>query len=282
MLKVALFQSRGHPGDVAANVQLAKDTLAQARTAGARLLLLPELFLSGYHLPADELHACARNLESTEIQDLRNACRDAGCGMVLGYSELADAGQVYNSAMLIDSKGEIQLNYRKTHLYGPDEKAAFTEVPAAAATQSYTAVCKDFEGIPRFNVALLICYDVEFPEIVRSVCLHGATFVAIPTANFWTGIPRRVLPTRAIENHAVIAYINRHGNERGLQFGGSSCIVGPDGEDLLRAADDEEQLLFCTVDLNKAEYVHLRNVNPYFADRKPQLYQWLTDSSLPK
>ena len=88
---------------------------------------------------------------------------------------------------------------------------------------------------------MAICYDVEFPKLVRAYALAGAEVVLVPTVNMqpYTGIATRVVPARAEEHEIYVAYANRVGSEGNFEYCGPSCVVGPDGLDHARAAVKE-------------------------------------------
>ncbi len=121
------------------------------------------------------------------------------------------------------------------------------------------------------KIGILICYDVEFPEAVRSLALAGAELIAVPTALIrpFEFVARVLVPARAIENQVFVAYAGLCGDEGDLGYCGLSCIVGPDGQDLARAGTDPA-LLFADVD--PSTIPECRKTNPYLSDRRPALY----------
>ena len=121
------------------------------------------------------------------------------------------------------------------HLFGPDERAAFT--PAAAAPGVV-----DFHG---HKTALVICYDIEFPESARAAALRGADLLLVPTAlaGGFDAVPQVLVRARALENQLTVAYANHTGSEDGCDFRGGSIVAGPDGS-VLAAAGPGPELLF--------------------------------------
>ena len=121
------------------------------------------------------------------------------------------------------------------------------------------------------SIGILICYDVEFPEAVRALTMAGADFIAVPTALMkpYCQIAHHVVPARAYENEIYIAYINRCGAESDLEYCGQSCIIGPDGNEIVRAGKNEE-LLYAEIDKQTIEVA--RADNPVLEDRRPELY----------
>ena len=128
------------------------------------------------------------------------------------------------------------------------------------------------------KVGVLICYDVEFPEAVRILAQQGVELVAVPTALVVPSPPvptsieisKTLVPARALENQIFIAYVNRSGSEGDLAYCGLSCVVGPDGKDLVRAGS-ESALLFAEID--HSAIAKERSTYSYLDERRPELYQ---------
>ena len=114
-------------------------------------------------------------------------------------------------------------------------------------------------------MGVLICYDVEFPELVRQEAQAGADLVIVPTALMapHDRIARQLVPVRAMENQLFLGYANRTGTEHGLDFVGLSSINGPNGE-TLAAAEAVPELLFA--DLDPDILRRERSVNSYLED----------------
>jgi len=86
----------------------------------------------------------------------------------------------------------------------------------------------------------------------------------------WREVAEKVIPVRAYENQIFIAYCNYCGDENGLQYEGRSCIAGPDGTDLARAAQAPTML---TATLERQAIQDARSALPYHRDRRPELYK---------
>lgn len=240
---------------------------AAAAGRGARLLLTPELSLTGY----------ARGLQAAAAQDGQAAAASNGqvaaiaarhgLAVVYGLPE-RDGDAVHNTVRLVGPDGAPPVSYRKTHLYGEQERAAFTP-------GSEPVVQADLDGV---RIGLLICYDVEFPEAVRAHALAGTDLLAVPTALMrpYEFVPRVLVPARAYENGLHIAYANRCGPEGGHDFAGLSCLAGPDGEVRARAGAGPELLV---ADADPARNAEARAVSPYLADRRPDLYRTIARST---
>lgn len=121
------------------------------------------------------------------------------------------------------------------------------------------------------KVGLLICYDIEFPEASRMFALAGAELIAVPTALMepYCRTTRIIIPARAYENQLFVAYVNRCGAEADLTYCGLRCVVGPDGEDLVKAGRTEG-LFFADIDVSAIAAA--KGENPYRTDLRPDLY----------
>ena len=257
-MKIAIYQCAGVPESKAKNLELLRAAARSAADQGAQLLICSEMFLSGYNV-GDAVFDLAEPIDGPAFQTAAAIARDTGIGLLYGYPE-RDEDLVYNSAILIDHSGTNRANYRKTHLYGPEENRLFQKGNGFVITE--------LEGV---KIGILICYDVEFPEAVRTLTLAGVSLVAVPTAIMqpYCRTCQLLIPARAYENQIFVAYANRCGKEDDLTYCGLSCIVGPDGMDRTRAGVDEELLV---ADIDMSDIDNSRRVNPYLTDLRPELY----------
>ncbi|NJQ03090.1 carbon-nitrogen hydrolase family protein [Streptomyces zingiberis] len=258
-LPIALLQSSGRPGDVAHNLRLLDEAAGRAASAGARLLVTPELFLTGYAV-GSALPRLAETADGPSAGRVAATAAHHGVAVALGYPE-RDGRALYNAVSLTGPDGTRLAGYRKTHLYGEFETAAFTPGDRAV-------VQAELDGT---RLGLLVCYDVEFPETVRAHALAGTELLLVPTALMrpYEIVPRTLLPARAWENQLHIAYANRTGPEGEFDFAGLSCLAAPDGTVPARAGRGEE-LLFAEADPETLR--RSRAANPYLRDRRPELY----------
>lgn len=259
---ISLYQMQPVSGDAAANLAKIAEAAEAASGMGAVLLVAPELALSGYGLTPERFAEIAEERDGEIIGALCDIAAEFELAICAGFPE-RDGSVVYNSAVLARPDGSCEF-YRKGHLYGDGERASFAsggDVPHVF----------DLFGV---RTGMLICYDVEFPEYVRTLALAGAELVLVPTALPRGEISRRVadmvVPTRAFENGVFLVYADLCGEEGTFTYGGRSVIVGPDGDELARAGT-HEALLVATLDL--AAYDECRRQNPYLTDRRPDLYR---------
>lgn len=242
-MKLALWQAAPTNGRIEAAFSAICSQLLAAAAAGATLLVVPELFLPGYNRP--DLHdSLAQGQEGEWMARLRQMAARAGCGLCLGWAE-RDGQAVYNAASTIGPDGALLAHYRKIQLYGPMEQASFARGDR---------LCPPFR-IGGRKAAMLICYDIEFPGHAAALGRAGVDLILVPTANplGFEHVQRRLVPARAHEVDAVVAYANLVGAEGDLTFGGLSLIAGPDGEALASAGPRGEALL--VVDLAAADAV---------------------------
>jgi len=256
---IAVLQMQPHPAAPDLNFARIRSAAVAARAFGAQLLVTPELSLTGYAI-GDDLRRLAEPDDGPLVMELKALASDTGLHIVAGFPE-RDGMEVYNSVVLAHAGGTVI--YRKCHLFGASERKWFapSEQPAAIL---------DLAGV---KTGLLICYDIEFPEMARRLALAGAELIIVPTALPASPGQIRVsevlVPCRALENHVFVAYAGLCGTERGVSYAGASVIVGPDGVDLARAGSGEA-LLMTRIDLAARAAAHREN--PYLDDRRPDIY----------
>lgn len=122
-----------------------------------------------------------------------------------------------------------------------------------------------------WKIGLAICYDIEFPETARHLVGLGADLIVVPTANMlpFDSVPLRLVPARAEENEVFVAYVNYTGVEGDIEYCGLSCLCGPDGDDILRAARQEEVLI---TTLSRADLTAHCAILDHNRDRRTDLY----------
>lgn len=273
MVRVAAVQLQPTLLDVQTNLARVIDLARQAAARGARLIVFPELALSGYAITPDEAQAVAQPIPGPATDRLSAACAAAGTAVVVGLLERDPDGSLFNASVLVDGDG-LRVVYRKTHLplLGVDRYlAAGDSFPPPVET-------------PAGRVGLLICYDLRFPEPARVHALRHAQVVALSTA--WpaaaTLYPEFMARSRAAENRIFLVAANRVGQERGTRYLGRSVIVSPEGELLAEASSDREETLLAEIDPARGDVKRLTfTPGEYeldlFGDRRPDLYRPLAE-----
>ena len=257
MALVALFLAAplAAAGDVAANLARIEAAAVQAADGGARILVAPELATTGYGA-GSIIADLAEPRDGRQVKRLAAMSRMHGLAVVAGFAE-RDGADVFNSVALADVNSKPAI-YRKRQLYGVYERTLFSPGPATDMLCTVTGL----------TFGLLICYDVEFPELVRRLALAGADAVLVPTAlpesPFANFIATAVVPVRAFENQIFIAYANHAGRDDSFSYAGRSRIVGPDGSTLAAAGAYEDTVIFADIDLDA--FACSRDANTYLSD----------------
>lgn len=135
-LRTALFQSSGRPGSVAGSVELLADAARRASATGARLLVCPELYLTGYAI-GDDVPRLAEAADGPAARAVAEIAVRHGIAVHYGYPE-REGDTLYNSAQLIGPDGTTLANYRKTHLFGDFEQRWFTPAGSPWSRPSWT------------------------------------------------------------------------------------------------------------------------------------------------
>ncbi|MEX5509377.1 carbon-nitrogen hydrolase family protein [Pseudomonas paralactis] len=258
-MRVALYQCPPLPLDVAGNIQRLRQLAQEA--SDADVLVLPEMFLSGYNIGAEAVGALAEAQDGVSAQAIAEIAQNAGLAILYGYPERADNGQIYNAIQLIDADGQRLCNYRKTHLFGDLDRAMFS-----AGDDDFPVV--ELNG---WKLGFLICYDLEFPENTRRLALAGAELILVPTANMvpFDFVADVTVRSRAFENQCFVAYANYCGHEGEIHYCGQSSIAAPDGQRIAQAGLDEALIVGA---LDRQSILNARAANHYLQDRRPELY----------
>ena len=217
------------------------------------LLLCPELFLSGYDAQAD-YSQLAEPQDGPFARAIADLARKAGCVICYGYPERAGE-LIYNAAALIAPDGALLANHRK-RLPSPGsfEAGTFANGPSVS-----------FADLGDWRIAIVICYEVEFPESIRQAAQGGAQLVLIPTAlgADWGIVAEHVVPTRAFENGIWLAYADHAGTCRDLRFYGGSRVADPLGR-IVAQTNDADHLISADLTLDRVTYAQSRL--PYLHD----------------
>jgi len=259
-MKVAVVQSEPRFGLVRENLDAALETIC---SVDADLFVFPELALSGYLFEsADEARGLAQEPGAPEFDAMEKAAREAASTVIVGFAERGGDG-LYNSSMLLTADGRREV-YRKIHLFD-SEKDIFLPGNAPAKVVEVGGI----------RLGMMICFDWIFPELARSLALDGADILC-HSANLVLPYCQDAMITRSIENRVFAATANRVGTEARagaeLTFTGRSEIVAPDGEMLVRASEEMEEVLVAEIDPLAAREKQVTPKNHIHEDRRPDLY----------
>ena len=260
-MKIALAQIKCAPGDIKLNVRTMTKYIHAAAAAGCDIVAFPEMCDTGYHMPT--IAKTASSWECGPFVEVSGATADAKITVIAGLSERVDS-HIYNSVAVIGPDGRLIEKYRKTHL--------ITAKPVCE--QNYISpgdrlVSCNVNG---FQIGLMTCYDIRFPEMARRLALSGVEILVVPAA--WP-LPRLrhwevINACRAIENQAYVAAVNRVGDDEGLAFGGSSRLIDPYGTLMASASEIDEALI--TGEVSKERLAEVRGRMKVYEDRRNDLY----------
>lgn len=263
-MKIALVQFEGAICEVEANTAHACDLIAEAARNGADLVVLPELFSTGYNLDivGPRILDLAERVDGPTVAALRAAGRENNVYVIAGLALVKEQlpAVAFNSSVFIDRAGELMGTFDKAHLW--------------ALERFYF---RSGNELPVFDtefgkVGVMICYDMGFPEVARILALKGAELIVCPSA--WCEEDHDVwnynTQCRALENTVFLAAVNRHGREDDLYMGGHTRVCNPRGAVIAELAEEAEGILYAELDFEQLKT--FRTASPYLRDRRPDLY----------
>ena len=261
ILLVQMAIARGKPGLNRAKVTSLTSNLPAPKPQKPSLLVLPELFSTGYLDAADVRAGIAEADEDRAY--FASLARRLGCWVAGATVEAGPPGMDGNAgyrnlSLLYDPEGAESAVYRKMHpfSYGGEDRLF---------SRGNEIVTADIEG---WVVQPTICYDLRFPELYRAGSQRGAHLILVqanwPEArqSHW----ETLLRARAIENQAFVAGVNCTGTQGALAYVGGSLILSPKGE-ILASGGAEEGIVRARVDLDLCK--QWRKQFPALRDRMP-------------
>ncbi|MEW6586307.1 MAG: nitrilase-related carbon-nitrogen hydrolase [Nitrospirota bacterium] len=267
-MKAGFYQFSPEFGEKGKNLD---KVLSAVRDADFDLLVLPELFATGYQfISQEEVAELSEEIpEGMTTRFLSEISRQRRAYIVAGLPEKS-GDDFFNSAVLTGPDGFIGV-YRKTHNFF-EEKLYFS--PGDTGFRVWDT------GMGR--IGIMICFDWLFPEAMRTLALMGADIVAHPSNLVLPYCPDS-MPVRCLENGVYAVTANRVGEEsrkkgHSLKFIGQSQITSPKGEILVRAPEDAEALLTAEIDPALARNKAITALNELFKDRRPEMYKRLTEN----
>jgi omega-amidase len=260
-LTMALVQMDIAFGDPGKNFEYVKERIHQAaREGNADVIVLPELWSTGYDLAS--LDDIADVEAENSIAFLSKLAKKYHVNLVAGsVAKKSDQG-LTNTMLVFDRNGKLEKEYSKAHLFRlMNEEKYLVQGNEDGLFQLENEKC-----------AGVICYDIRFPEWIRTHMLDNTKVLFVVAEwpkqriDHW----RALLISRAIENQCFVVACNRVGSDPNNEFGGHSIIVGPWGE-VIAEAENDEMILYGEVDV--AEVDKVRKTIPIFSDRRIDLYK---------
>lgn len=255
IIKVAAIQMDCVPGNKEENLNKAYSLIAQAAKNQAEVIVLPELFSTGYRVEENDAELAEKfQSDSNTIDWMINVAKEFDIILVACITEESVVdGVVYDTAVIVNKSG-LQSSYRKIYLWD-QENVRF------ANGQNYQSC-----SIGNLHIGLQICYEVGFPEGARILTLQGSNLLIYPSAFGNARLYAWDIATRAraLENGCYVIAANRIGTEKEeTTFGGHSRIIDPTGK-ILAEALDEEEIIIAEIDLSLVR--EQRRTIPYLRD----------------
>ena len=282
--KIAIIQTKvSHNENL--NIKNSIDKIKLAAKKKAKIICLPELFLSPYFCQTEN-HSKFKLAEKIPGKKTILYCELAkklSVILIISLFEKKTSGFYHNTSIIINEKGKIISKYRKMHI--PDDPGYYEKFYFTPGDLGFKSTKTKYA-----KIGSLICWDQWFPEAARLTVLKGAEILFHPTAIGWHPKEKKkfgksqldawiiMQRSHAIANGVFVAAINRTGLEKignkKIQFWGNSMIIDPSGNIVARAKSEKEEILVCDINLSKIENV--RNHCPFLRDRRIDYYKGLT------
>ena len=292
-IKIGFLQQH-NVADQQLNITRLASGIANLAEHGAQLIVLQELHNSLYFCQTENVNLfdLAEPIPGPSTNFYGELARQYGVVIVTSLFERRAAGLYHNTAVVIEKDGTIAGKYRKMHI--PDDPAYYEKFYFTPGDLGFHPIETSLG-----KLGVLVCWDQWYPEAARLMALQGAELLIYPTAigyessdtedeqqrqrEAWTTVQRG----HAVANGLPVVSVNRVGYEpdpsgqtKGIQFWGSSMVVGPQGEMLYRASEVEEECTIVSVDLNHSE--HVRRLWPFLRDRRIDAYEDITKRYIDK
>ena len=249
------------------NLAVAGRLMEKAAQAGARLLVLPEVF--NRRGESARVREQAEGLDGPTLSWAAGQARLHGVWLVAGSIAEQAGERCHNTSCVFSPQGERVAVYRKIHLFDVDIPGAVAQ-ESANVTPGSELVVTPVEG---HGLGLTVCYDLRFPELYRRLTLLGAQIITVPSAftertgrDHWEVLLR----ARAIENQVFVLAPNQFGTTPGTPTSyGRSMIIDPWGT-VLAQAGDQESLILADLDFTRQDEIRTRL--PSLQHRRPDLY----------
>lgn len=286
-LKIGLLQQH-NTADTADNMRRLAEGIAILAEEGAQLVVLQELHNGLYFCQTEDVNNfdLAEPIPGPSTDFYGKLAKEHSIVIVTSLFERRAPGLYHNTAVVIERDGTIAGQYRKMHI--PDDPAYYEKFYFTPGDLGFHPIQT---SVGRLGV--LVCWDQWYPEAARLMALQGADLLIYPTAigyessdteeeqerqrEAWTTVQRG----HAVANGLPVISVNRVGYEPdpsgvtgGIQFWGSSMVVGPQGEFIYRAGIDGEERKVVDIDLAHSE--HVRRWWPFLRDRRIDQYGDIT------
>lgn len=259
-MKIAIAQMDIAYGKPEENYAIADRLIHEAAEGKPDLVVLPELWTTGYDL--ERLGEIADDRAEESIAFLENKAAENNINLIGGSVANRTSAGVENTFLVISKEGNLVHKYSKLHLFQlMDEHHYF--IPGTG-TANFELDGHGFAGF--------VCYDIRFPEWLRKHASKGAEAIVVVAE--WPKLRvahwRALLIARAIENQCYVIACNRAGSDPKNVFAGHSMVIDPWGEVIAEAGEGEEIL---TAEIAFEKVKEVRGIIPIFEDRRPEHYR---------
>ena len=280
-VKIGIIQSK-ISDNIQKNINSAIKNIKKAASKKAKIICMPELFLSNYFCQT-ESHSNFKLAEKIPGKTTKIFCelaKDLKIVLMISLFEKKTHGFYHNTSIVISEKGKILSKYRKMHI--PDDPGYYEKFYFTPGDLGFKSVKTKFG-----KIGPLICWDQWFPEAARLTALKGAQIIFYPTAIGWHPKEKKkfgksqldswvtMQKSHAIANGTYVVAINRVGAERKgnkkIEFWGNSIIIDPNGQIIGKLGNKKEGILIREINYNKIDSV--REHWPFLRDRRIDFYK---------
>lgn len=297
-LKVGFLQQH-NTADTKDNILRLGEGITDLAKRGAQLIVLQELHNTLYFCQTEDvdLFDLAETIPGPSTKLYCELAKKCGVVIVASLFEKRAPGLYHNTAVVIESNGEIVGKYRKMHI--PDDPAYYEKFYFTPGDLGFRPIQTSVG-----KLGVLVCWDQWYPEAARLMAMQGAEMLIYPTAIGYADNDtaeeqqrqrmawQTVMRGHAVANGLPVIAVNRVGFERlrvgeqgsgmsdpsgqtaGIQFWGTSFVAGPQGEIIYEASTDDEESIVVEMDMDRSEQV--RRWWPFLRDRRIDAYGDIT------
>ena len=282
------FLQQHNTADTKDNILRLGEGITDLAKRGAQLIVLQELHNTLYFCQTEDvdLFDLAETIPGPSTKLYCELAKKLGVVIVASLFEKRAAGLYHNTAVVIESNGEIVGKYRKMHI--PDDPAYYEKFYFTPGDMGFHPIQTSLG-----KLGVLVCWDQWYPEAARLMAMQGAEMLIYPTAIGYADNDtpeeqqrqrmawQTVMRGHAVANGLPVIAVNRVGFEpdpsgqtAGIQFWGTSFVAGPQGEIIYEASTDDEESIIIEMDMDRSEQV--RRWWPFLRDRRIDAYRDIT------
>ena len=260
-MKIACLQMDVIPSRPDENFPHAAKLITEAIADSPDVIVLPESWDISF-LPRNATPELYENSYDRAVREIGGLAKQYRVNIIAGSVTSCRDGKLYNTCCVFDRQGTLIACYDKIHLFshvGEDKRYG----------AGNSLCCFTLDGV---RCGAVICYDIRFPELARTMCLDGmdVLFVVCQWPRARIGLLQTLCAARAIENQMFVVCCDACGTAGDKVCGGGSAVFGPSGDKLAEASDTEQTI---TADFDPETLQKLRESFPVFRDRRPDLYR---------